>query len=335
MREHRTPPAHLLLTALLLGAAAPGPVHAQQASSVGNSATSAGGFSAIVEEHTRKAFQAVSEYVTKNPAAPDAESAHRWFFETAQANGLEADAVAIAEQYLKRDDGEQETRDLGRQVLSLGLAKSGKMKEAVAEFDRRLKSVRLRSPNDTVDFAMALVAQAQLAGDAEAAREILGRLAEAFFLNPYVRQLSDSKLMKLELVQRPAPAINVDDLDGKRVDLADLEGKVVLVDFWATNCPPCLEEFPKMKQLYADFRDKGFEIVGISLDEDPEEIAAFQRKSKLPWRLVHSEARIEELRERYRVPTIPALYLVDQKGRVAYVDLRGKDLRSAVERLLK
>jgi hypothetical protein len=76
-------------------------------------------------------------------------------------------------------------------------------------------------------------------------------------------------------------------------------------------------------------------FVGISLDEDPEEIAAFQRKSKLPWRLVHSEARIEELRERYRVPTIPALYLVDQKGRVAYVDLRGKDLRSAVERLLK
>ena len=109
---------------------------------------------------------------------------------------------------------------------------------------------------------------------------------------------------------------------------------MVLVDFWATNCPPCLAEFPNLKQLYREYHDQGFDIVGISLDETAEIVDAFRTRNQLPWRMAMNAAPEGPVGPRFKVVTIPSLYLVDRKGNVAQLDVKGNDLRKTVARLL-
>ncbi len=89
-----------------------------------------------------------------------------------------------------------------------------------------------------------------------------------------------------------------------------------------------------MKELYAEFHAQGFEVVGISLDEDPEAVSRFQEKWQLPWPLVVDPEAIDRLRDEYAVDTIPAMFLIGPAGTIAQVDLRGADLRTGVQRLL-
>jgi thiol-disulfide isomerase/thioredoxin len=291
--------------------------------------------SSILMRHTRVTFVAVSRYVEKNPNTDDIDRSYAWLFETAQRNGYEADVLPLAEAYLKRNETDESTAKRARQSRVLGLAATGKMDEAMQGFEQEMKGVRLRSPNATVDFAIAVASQAQMANDFKAAGAVFERLASAFFLNPYVRSLSENRLYRLELANQPAPKLGAEDFDGKPVDISAYEGKVLLIDFWATNCAPCIEEFPALKQLYADYHDKGLEIVGISLDEQRESVDQFQETWKLPWRMTMSSTDGGATRARYRARTIPTMYLVDQRGRIVRVDVHGKNLRRSVELLLK
>jgi peroxiredoxin len=291
-------------------------------------------FSKILNEHTRRTFEAVKGYVEEHPDAADAEAARTWLFATAIDRGYEKDAVKAARNSLDKGDSAPAAA-LARHVLGVGLARSGKLDEGVRVLEEQLKTVRLRSPNATLDFATAMAAQAGLANEFDTARAIYERVATAYFLNTGVRQFCDNRLAKLGLIGSVAPAIDVSDLKGKPVKLSDLKGRVVLVDFWATNCPPCLEEFPRMKELYAEYHEKGFEIVGLSLDEDRATVQAFQKQWQLPWRLVFDREAVAALRRSYKVPTIPSLFLVDGNGKIVQADLNGADLRAAVKSLLE
>lgn len=289
----------------------------------------------ILSRQTRNAFDEVAKYVEANPAADDIDQSYDWLFQTARQNGYESDAVPLATAYLKRDSTSEATASQARQTQILGWAASGKIKEALEGFAGEMRGVRVRSPNSTVEFALALASTCQVVGDYDAAQQVIEKLSTAFLLNPYVRGLCDNRLYRLELAGKPAPQLGAEDFDGKPVELSSYEGKVLLVDFWATNCAPCLEEFPAIKQLYADYHDKGLEIVGISLDEDRETVDQFQESAKLPWRMTMSSADSGATRARYRARTIPSMFLIDQKGRIVRVDVRGHHLRRSVEQLLK
>jgi peroxiredoxin len=309
-------------------AAEPVPVHSA------STGAPAGDFESILKTHTNAAFQSVADYVTRTPSAGDLDAAFDWLFSTALDHGLEAKAVPLAEACLGRGDTAPALRSKAMRVRGVGLAKAGRLNEALAVLDEHLKGASIRSPNDAIDFAFAIVAQAQLAGQFDAVPEILDRLASKFFLNAEVRGLVERRKARLALAGQPAPEISVADLDGRPVDLGEYRGKVLLVDFWATTCAPCVEAFPDMRRLYNLHHPKGFEIVGVSLDEDATIVKTFREKSRLPWRMALSSTDIERTRERYHAETIPSLFLIDRDGRVAYVDLRGGDLRSAVEKLL-
>lgn len=293
--------------------------------------SSASGFSAILERQTRQTLAEVAEYLTQHPDAADAEAAYRWLFTTARESGLEQIAVALAEMYLKRAESDPAIAEVARQVRALGLAKAGKAEEALQVFQDHLKGVRFRSSAESLDFAAALAAQLQLAGDVAAAREVYERTKAAFFLNAEVRQFADRRLEKLALVGKPAPSLQATDVQGEPFDLSRQKGQVVIVDFWATHCPPCLEEFPRMKQLYADLHAKGLEIIGVSLDDNPETVRAFQQKAKIPWRTLMND---EQTAARFAVETIPSLFVVDRTGTVVAVDVSGPDLRKVVTRAL-
>jgi thiol-disulfide isomerase/thioredoxin len=127
-------------------------------------------------------------------------------------------------------------------------------------------------------------------------------------------------------------------LSGKPFDQRTLEGKVVLVDFWATWCGPCVAEIPNLQAEYAKWHDKGFEVVGVSLDEDRDSLEAFVDAKKIPWPVLYEEPGGPDwqhpLATYYGITGIPTVVLIGADGNVITLDARGKKLGAALERLL-
>ena len=122
------------------------------------------------------------------------------------------------------------------------------------------------------------------------------------------------------------------DLDGKPISLADYRGKVVLLDFWAVWCGPCLGEIPRIKAVYEKYHDQGFEVIGVSLDEDAAVLREFIKEKEMPWRQILDGQRwAGHLVQQYGVCSIPAPFLIDREGKVISVKARGSLLDELVE----
>ena len=111
----------------------------------------------------------------------------------------------------------------------------------------------------------------------------------------------------------PAPDFTFPGLDGKMVSLSDYKGKVVLLNIWATWCPPCVEEMPSMEKLYQKFKGQNFEILAVSIDEPGLKVVApFMKKSNLTFpALIDSEGAIKAV---YGITGIPESFIIDKQG---------------------
>ena len=131
------------------------------------------------------------------------------------------------------------------------------------------------------------------------------------------------------------PDFNEKDVAGKPISIANDKGKVVLVDFWATWCGPCRAELPNVLATYNKYHDKGFEIVGISLDQDQAKLADFTKSMNMPWpQIFDGQGWQNKLAVKYGIESIPATFLLDGEGKIIGRDLRGEELPAAVAKAL-
>jgi peroxiredoxin len=124
-----------------------------------------------------------------------------------------------------------------------------------------------------------------------------------------------------------APDFAQNSPEGESISLSSLRGKVVLVDFWASWCGPCRKENPHVKKLYSQYKDKGFDILGVSLDKTKSRWTAAIAADGLPWHHVSDlKGWKNEVAVQYGVTSIPQTVLVDKEGRIIARNLRGPAL---------
>jgi len=142
---------------------------------------------------------------------------------------------------------------------------------------------------------------------------------------------------RLKVGAEPLP-ISGKDLSGKAVTLAEYKGKVLLLDFWATWCGPCVAELPNVIAAYGKYHSKGFEIVGISLDQADArpKLEKFIADKKMPWRQIYDGKFWEAANaQAYGVQSIPFTLLIGKDGKIAAVGARGEALDPAIDAALK
>jgi thiol-disulfide isomerase/thioredoxin len=188
---------------------------------------------------------------------------------------------------------------------------------------------------------------AQVLGNDDKARELLTRLQHDFpgtkpanaadqMLVGMEKQAAAKKLQAGLVQGMPFPDFNEKDLDGNPLSIANYKGKVLLLDFWATWCGPCRAELPNVLKIHQKHHANGFEIIGISLDQDRAKLLEFAKQQKMTWpQYFDGLGWGNKLAGKYGIMSIPQTFLLDAQGKIIARDLRGEELENAVAKALK
>jgi peroxiredoxin len=147
-----------------------------------------------------------------------------------------------------------------------------------------------------------------------------------------VKKQEEAKKIQAALAEGSKfPDFSEKDTAGKPLSIANYKGKVVLLDFWATWCGPCVHELPNVIKTYDAYHKQGFEIIGISLDKDQEKLASFTKEKSMTW-VQYFDGLVwqNKLAAKYGITSIPATFLLDGQGTIIGKDLRGEELDKAV-----
>lgn len=169
-------------------------------------------------------------------------------------------------------------------------------------------------------------------GDIAKAKDAVAELKQ---IEPRAADSFGQELSGMMRIGIDAPVFNVADLHGKPVDLSKYKGNVVVIDFWATWCDPCIQEFPKVKKMYSKFKDKGVQFIGISLDDDIEDLRGFVKQEEVEWPQVFDGKRWKGLiPSLYHIQLIPTMVVLDRQNKVRYIGGDTENVTQIVTTLL-
>jgi thiol-disulfide isomerase/thioredoxin len=297
-------------------------------------------FRAKQGERAAQAADKAKDFYTQYPSHPKAAEAKKREVDLLQiavqlgnTNKL-ADFQKLQEEKLKDPNLSEEERFKLR-MEAVQTAVRAKMQEAPEAFIDALEKggheLIKEFPKRDEGYEILL----QAAGQAEGtkARNLAKEVATSD-ASQETKTRAEGLLTKLDALGKPLP-IKFTAVDGREVDLAKLTGKVVLVDFWATWCGPCVAEVPNVKDTYDRLHGKGFEIVGISFDKDRKALERFVAEHEMKWpQYFDGKYWQNEYGQKYGINGIPTMWLVDKKGNLRDMNARGA-LEEKVAKLLE
>jgi thiol-disulfide isomerase/thioredoxin len=258
-----------------------------------------------------------------------------------EAREIASKRLALVNDKIK-EEGEN-SRSLG---LKFGLLKElGRTDEALVAAIRGDKLAEKKRPWGCIDIAALYLEKENKDNALDWLEEAVDRgyISYQEFLEEDYKPLHNEKRFK-KLIQtikknigigKPAKDFTLETLSGGTFTLSKYKGKVVLVDFWATWCGPCRDEMPNVKNIYSKYKDQGFEIIGISLDNKKEDLESYIKDEELGWKFSYSgKGWQDETAAAWGVNSIPSMWLVDRKGKLQHFGMREDALVKAVEELV-
>ena len=214
------------------------------------------------------------------------------------------------------------------------------LSDELKQFDKLLDEHKSEKTDDVAQIlVMKAMLYREIIKDSGKADALMAQLQKDFpdtkVAKGMVAQEEARKLSEKLAVGTKFPDFEVKDVSGNPLSIAKYKGKVVLVDFWATWCGPCVGELPNVLKAYEKHHGSGFEIIGISLDQDEKKLTAFTAEKKMTWQqFFDGKGWKNALAAKYGIQSIPATYLLDGEGKIIGKNLRGEALDEAVTKAL-
>jgi len=288
-------------------------------------------------------YDAAAEFLQKHPDDPNAGSALLWKIDntdfsgaaeqrTASLAGLAAEMEAFLQAHPQTPATETQIREtllycyLDNDDLIHTPQQAGELATKIGQFladhPQAENRVKLQIVQSSLllkeDPAKGVAFLEQLSKDSD----------------PEMAEAAKAALSKARLVGTKLDLSFV-DTEGRSVDLNQLSGKVVLVDFWASWCPDCVREMPEVQQVYRTFESKGLTILGVSLDKDRRAMDNFIAKHLIPWpQYFDGKGWKNDLVTKYSVHEIPEMWIINKKGIVETTSANVTQLASTVQRLV-
>jgi len=247
-------------------------------------------------------------------------------------------------------DTKAQLRDLVAKIqaqLQAGKKSEADLAPYLKEFDTLLAEHKGEKTDDVAQILlMKAMLYVQVMDNADKGVELVKQLKQDYpetapgkqadtILASIEKQAAAKKIQAALAVGTVFPDFNEKDLAGKPLSVANYKGKVVLVDFWATWCGPCVGELPNVLKTYEKYQAKGFEIIGISLDDSKDALDKFIKDKGVSWvQFFDGKGWGNKLAAQYGVNSIPATYLLDGQGKILAKNLRGEALETEVAKQL-
>ena len=257
-----------------------------------------------------------------------------------RGEGLQADwldyQAQLADITARRDSMQRAFNELRAQSKFRSASEANKRLEAYTRESNAQVSRFLASRDDILNAYIGYTYVCQRELPPEAIRQQYDRLGNGARQSIYGRMMAQrADRLAAATKGNPAPDFTLETPEGKPVTLSQVPAKLKIVDFWASWCGPCRLNNPKLKEIYAAYKDKGLEIIGVSLDADKQRWTDAVAKDGLPWIQVSSlkgwKCPVASL---YGISVVPAMFVIDASGRIIATELRGDALKQFIAQQL-